>query len=128
MQKGIKPMNDLDLVRQLAVRLYEKKAEDITALNVGHLTVLCEKMLIASGRSAAQVSSLCDAVDEFMNENGVPLRRSEGLREARWAVLDYGFLIVHLFHRDDRAFYDLERLWTDGENRIDLPFDQTGQD
>ena len=99
MQKGIKPMNDLDLVRQLAVRLYEKKAEDITALNVGHLTVLCEKMLIASGRSAAQVSSLCDAI-----------------------------LIVHLFHRDDRAFYDLERLWTDGENRIDLPFDQTLQD
>ncbi|MBO7664111.1 MAG: ribosome silencing factor [Clostridia bacterium] len=121
-------MNDLDLIRKLAVRLYEKKAEDITALNVGHLTVLCEQMLIASGRSAAQVSSLCDTVDEFMNENRVPLRRSEGLREARWAVLDYGFLLVHIFHRDDRAFYDLERLWTDGENRIDLPFDQTVPD
>ncbi len=119
---------DLSLVRRLAEKLYEKKAEDIVALNVSHMTVLCEKMLIASGRSAAQVASLCEAVDEFMHESGIPLRRSEGLREARWAILDYGFLIVHLFHRDERAFYDLERLWTDGENRIDLPFDQTAAD
>ena len=118
-------MNDLELVQALAEKLYERKADDIVALKVSHMTVLCDYMVIASGRSVAQISSLCDAVDELMAARSVPLRRSEGTREGRWAILDYGHIIVHLFHRDERAFYGLERLWTDGQNRLTLPFDQS---
>lgn len=121
-------MEEKEQVIQLAQKLYEKKAENILVLNVSHLTVLCDYMLIASGRTAAQVSSLADYTDLFMSENHIPLRRSEGLREGRWSILDYGSIMVHLFHRDERAYYGLDRLWNDGSNTMDLPFDQTASD
>ena len=121
-------MEDRELVLQLASFLYEKKAQDIVVLNVSHLTVLCDYLVIASGRSAVQVSSLADFSDEFMSHSGMTLRRSEGQREGRWAVLDYGSVMVHLFHREERAYYGLDRLWNDGSNMLDLPFDQTVPD
>jgi len=121
-------MPEKEQVLQLAARLYDRKALDIAALSVSNLTVLCDYMLIASGRSAAQVSSLADTVEEWTAQNGIALRRSEGRKEGRWIVLDYGHLIVHLFHRDERAFYGLDRLWNDGTNMLDLPFDQTVRD
>ena len=121
-------MQDQDLVLKIAQTLYDHKAGEITALKVGHLTVLCDFMIIASGRTAAQVSSLAEDLDEMMAREGIPLRRSEGAREGRWVVLDYGHILIHLFHRDERAFYHLDRLWTDGTNAIELPFDQTVPD
>ena len=121
-------MQDQELVLQIAQTLYAHKAADITALKVGHLTVLCDYMIIASGRTAAQVSALAENVDEIMAGAGLVLRRSEGAREGRWIVLDYGHIKVHLFHRDERAYYHLDRLWTDGTNSLELPFDQTVQD
>lgn len=122
---GGKNMQDQETVLRLAQLLYDRKAQDILALNVSHLTVLCDCMIIASGRTDNQVSSLADAVDELMARDGLILRRSEGRREGRWVILDYGHIIVHLFHRDERAFYGLDRLWSDGTNALDLPFDQT---
>lgn len=121
-------MQEKEIVLHLAQLLYDRKAQDIVALNVSHLTVLCDHMVIASGRTDNQVSSLSDAVDEMMAKAGVALRRSEGRREGRWVILDYGHLIVHLFHRDERAFYGLDRLWNDGTNAMALPFDQTVAD
>ena len=92
-------MQDQDLVLKIAQTLYDHKAGEITALKVGHLTVLCDYMIIASGRTAAQVSSLAEDLDEMMAREGIPLRRSEGAREGRWVVLDYGHILVHLcFH------------------------------
>ena len=121
-------MQDQELVLRVARFLYDRKAHDIVALNVTHLTVLCDHMIIASGRNPNQVSSLADTVDELMVQEGQILRRSEGRREGRWIVLDYGNLIIHIFHRDERAFYGLDRLWNDGTNALDLPFDQTETD
>ena len=121
-------MQDQELSVRLARRLYDRKAFDIVVLNVSHLTVLCDYMVIASARTAAQVSSLTDAVDELMAEENLRLRRSEGRNEGRWAILDYGHIIVHIFHREERAYYGLDRLWNDGTNAVDLPFDQSAQD
>ena len=118
-------MQDQELVTRLAQVLYNRKAFDIVALKVSHLTVLCDYMVIASGRTAAQVSALAEDLDEMMAREGFPLRRSEGTREGRWVVLDYGHILVHLFHRDERAFYHLDRLWNDGTNLVELPFDQS---
>lgn len=118
-------MLEKDTVLRIAHLLYDRKARDIVVLNVSHLTVLCDFMVIASGRTDNQVSALADSVDEMMAKTGFMLRRSEGRREGRWVVLDYGNIIVHLFHRDERVFYGLDRLWSDGTNELDLPFDQT---
>ena len=117
-------MQDQELILRLAQLLYDRKARDIVVLNVTHLTILCDHMIIASGYNPNQVSSLADAVDEMMAREAMALRRSEGRREGHWIVLDYGSLIIHLFHRDERAFYGLDRLWNDGTNMPDLPFDQ----
>ena len=121
-------MQDQELIQQIAKSLYERKADNIVVLKVAHLTVLCDYMVIASGRSAAQVTALSDYVDEIMADAGISLRRSEGVNDGRWAVMDYGYIIVHIFHRDDRTYYNLDRLWNDGSNKVDLPFDQTVSD
>ena len=121
-------MKDQDIILKIAKTLYDHKAAEITALKVGHMTVICDYMIIASGRTVMQVSALAEDLDEMMASEGILLRRSEGSREGRWIVLDYGFILIHLFHRDERAFYHLDRLWDDGTNRIDLPFDQTVPD
>ena len=121
-------MQDQELVLQLASFLYEKKAQDIVVLHVSGLTVLCDYLVIASGRTANQVTSLADLAEEFMAEREMKLRRTEGQREGRWAVLDYGSIMIHLFHREERAYYGLDRLWSDGTNALDLPFDQSVPD
>lgn len=121
-------MQDNALVQEIAQVLYDKKARDIIALNVAGLTVICDWMVIASGRNANQVKAMADEVDDRMAQHGLTLRRMEGQNEGRWIVMDYGFILVHLFHQEERAYYNLERLWEDGGNRLPLPFDQTEDD
>ncbi len=118
-------MQDIALTQAAAQALYDNKARQIVALDVRELTVICDYMVIASGRNANQVKALADDVNEKMAELGLSLRRSEGQADGRWIILDYGHLLVHIFHPDDRAYYNLERLWEDGQNRLPLPFDQT---
>ncbi|MDO4837936.1 MAG: ribosome silencing factor [Clostridia bacterium] len=120
-------MQDNALVQEIARALYERKAQDIVALNVGHLTVITDYMVIASGRNANLVKALADEVDERMAKEGLALRRMEGQGEGRWIVMDYGHILVQLFHQEERAYYNLERLWEDGTNRLVLPFDQTAE-
>ncbi len=117
-------MDSIALTQQIASILYEKKAQDIVALNVGHLTVIADCMVIATGRSAIQVKTLADEVDDKLSAQGIQPRRSEGHNEGRWIVIDYGYVIVHIFHQEERSFYNLERLWEDGSNRLVLPFNQ----
>ncbi len=118
-------MEGNELVTKIASVLWEGKALNIVALDVRELTVLCDYMIIASGRNVNQVKALYNDVDDAMAKEGVQLRRSEGSAEGRWVVLDYSTILVHIFHQEERSFYNLERLWNDGTNRIDLPFDQT---
>jgi ribosome-associated protein len=122
-------MENSSLALKIARILYDKKAQDITVLNVAHLTVITDYMVIASGRSALQVKALADDVDDALAMEGVALRAREGQGEGRWIVLDYGTVLVHIFHPEDRRFYHLERLWEDGQNRVLLPFveDEDGE-
>lgn len=115
-------MDQSTLALKIARILYDKKALDLTVLNVGHLTVITDYMVIATGRSTLQVKALADEVDEALALEGISLRAREGTGEGRWIVLDYGTVLVHIFHPEDRQFYHLERLWEDGQNRVMLPF------
>ena len=114
-------MEQINLAQQIAKVLSDKKAQDIVILNVGHLTVITDYMVIATGRSVLQTRALAEEVDDKMAQLGIPLRSREGLQEGRWIVLDYGTVLVHIFHPDDREHYNLERLWADGTNNIPLP-------
>ena len=108
----------LEFVNAIINHLNDKKAEDVIALDVEHMTVLAEAMVIASGRSALQVRALYESLMEKLDEAGVNPLRKEGAGEGRWIVVDYGNVIVHLFHEQERAYFNLERLWTDSSNRI----------
>ncbi len=100
----------------IAEILDSKKAGDITIVNVGHLTVIAEKFVICSATSNLQVRSLRDEVEEQLKKRGINMIRNDGDRDSRWVVLDYGHVIVHIFHHQEREFYNIERLWADGSN------------
>lgn len=116
------------IAQKIAQAMYDKKARDVVALDVHELTVLCEYMVIGTGRSTPQVQALCDNVQEEMAKLGLTPIRVEGENEARWVVMDFGSILVHIFHIEERDYYNLERLWSDGQNRLVLPFDNTVND
>src|SRR5690554_1919670 len=97
--------------------LDEKKAGDVVILDISRLTVIADQFVIASGRSEAQVKALHGEIDKRMSEKGIEPKHIDGGRGGRWIVLDYGDVIVHLFHHEEREFYNLERLWADAEKR-----------
>jgi len=98
--------------------LDNKKALDILAVNVADKTIIADWFVIASGRSTTQVKALCDELEEKAAERDLIARRKEGYQEGRWIVVDFGTILVHLFHPEERDFYrleyyNLERLWVD---------------
>ncbi len=117
-----------ELIDKIARVLYEKKASDIVALDVSGMTVITDCMVIASGRNALQVKALADEVEDRLAQDGVCPARKEGQQEGRWVVLDYGSVLVHIFHTEEREFYRLEKLWEADGNRIALPFDESNED
>ena len=121
-------MQGADLARKIAQLLYDRKARDILALKVDHLMVITDYLVLATGSSALQTHALMDHLDQELSAMGIQPRRIEGQQAARWIVMDYGTIIVHIFHPEDREFYRLERLWSDGSNRLVLPYEEEGKD
>ena len=109
-------MEVLELTQEIGNYLSSKKAEDILLIDVREKTALCDYFVIASGRNTTQVRALCENLEEHLSKQGIEPRRTEGVRDGRWGVLDYGDIIVHTFNDESRLFYHLERLWTEGEN------------
>ena len=91
----------------------DKLAENLVALDVTSHLALTDVFLLASGRSERQVAAISDSIEEKMLESGIKLLRREGKTLARWILLDFGDVIVHVMHEEDRVFYSLERLWND---------------
>lgn len=99
---------------ELAVRaLDNKKAKDIRVLETRDITVLAEYFIICTAGSTTQVKTLADEVSKVLGENGEPTLRTEGYRGGGWVLVDFGAVIVHIFLKDIREFYGLERLWRD---------------
>ncbi len=109
-------MESKQLSQEICKILSSKKARDIVKISVSEKTVLADYFIIASGSSTSQVKALCEYVDEGMSKLGVEVKRRDGEGEGRWAVLDYGDCIVHIFNDETRLFYHLERLWGDESN------------
>ena len=109
-------MSPEEIKNAVCKELDERKAVDITVLNVASLTVIADYFVICTARSNKQVKALAEYLDEKMSDEGVKALRTDGVREGKWAVLDFGSVIVHIFNDDTRVFYCLEKLWADGEN------------
>lgn len=111
-----------ELARKMADILLNKKAENVVLLDIADMTTVTEGFLIASGRSTVQVKALADHLEEGMAEEGIRAQHVEGYASGRWIVNDFGSLIVHIFHAEDREFYSIERLWTKemDSNRTDF--------
>ena len=107
---------DSDSLRQKIINVLEdKKARGITSLYVENVTVLTDYFIICDGTSTAHIRALADDVEKTLREDcGQECRHREGYNSARWILLDYGDVIVHIFNEEDRRFYDIERLWSDG--------------
>ena len=95
--------------------LDEKKGEDIRILDISQVSIIADYFVIASGSNTNQLLAMCDDVQEKLHKAGLDLRQMEGNRSSSWILLDYGDIIIHLFSRDDRLFYNLERVWGDGK-------------
>lgn len=107
-------MEAFEILKIAANALNEKKAKKLNAVKVADLTVLCEYFLMCTATSSTQVRALCDAVEEKLEEAGIKPNHIEG-RATGWIVLDYGSVLVHIFGRQEREFYGLEKMWSDGE-------------
>jgi ribosome-associated protein len=90
-----------------------KQASDLVALDVSGPLPLADIFFLASGRNERNVVAIAEEIIDRLNEQGVKILRREGLSEGRWALLDFGDLVVHVFHEEDRMYYSLERLWKD---------------
>lgn len=114
-------MDSKALASEIAKILDDKGATDIQILEVGHMTSITDFFVVASGRNVQNVSSLAEDLEDKLAEAGIEPRRKEGKNGARWIVLDYAHVIVHIFHPEERQYYNIERLWQDGTNQEPYP-------
>ena len=110
-------MDNKLLVLMAAKACDDKKAKDIRLININKVSFISEWILIAEGLSDVQVRSITNSVEgELKEKANVEPMRKEGINEAKWALLDYGDLIVNIFQPDTRKFYDLESFWSNGDS------------
>lgn len=96
--------------------LDEKKAIDLKAIDISEISIIADYFIIVSGSNPSQVHALCDNVSEKMSKAGYNTKKTEGYNNANWILMDYGDIIIHIFDKESRSFYDLERIWADGND------------
>ena len=109
-----------ELVKLAYKALSDKKGGDIKIIDIHEVSVLADYFIIADGSNINQVQAMADHVQEVLGREGWECRQVEGYQNANWILLDYGDVIIHLFSREDRLFYDLERIWRDGKTLVDV--------
>ena len=95
--------------------LSEKKGEDIRVIDISNVSVLADYFIIANGTNGSQVNALVDSVEEKLGKAGYDVKQREGYGLDSWVLLDFGRIIVHVFDKENRLFYNLERIWSDGK-------------
>ena len=103
------------MVKLAKTALEDKKAGDIKVIDISGVSVLADYFIIADGSNVNQVQAMVDNVDEVLGRAGYECKQMEGYGTGGWILMDYGDIIVHAFCREDRLFYDLERIWRDGK-------------
>ncbi|MCR4651750.1 MAG: ribosome silencing factor [Lachnospiraceae bacterium] len=102
-------------IRLIKEALDDKKAEDISILDISQISVMADIMVIATAANVNQIQAMCDNIEEKMKEIGKYYDHIEGYRSGNWILMDYKDIIIHLFCKDDRAYYDIDHIWSDGK-------------
>ncbi len=105
----------LEMAKLAIEALEDKKAEDIKVIDISEVSVIADYFIIAGGSNRSQIQALCDNVDEKLGRAGCPSKQIEGYDTANWILMDCGDVIVHIFDKENRLLYDLERIWRDGK-------------
>lgn len=108
-------MDQNEMIKTIVKALDSKRAEDIQVLEIRDLTVIADYFIIANGTSTTQTKALADEVEFKLKEQGTAPERVEGYQGTNWIILDYGDIVVHIFYKETRSFYNLERLWKDAK-------------
>ncbi|MBD7935779.1 MULTISPECIES: ribosome silencing factor [Cytobacillus] len=108
-------MSEKQLLTTVVKAVDSKRAEDIVALNMKGISLIADYFVICHGNSDKQVQAIAKEVKDKAEENGYEVKRMEGFEEARWVLVDLGDIVAHVFHRDERSYYNLERLWGDAK-------------
>lgn len=112
-------MTQNEIISTAVKALDSKKAEDIKLIGIKDLTIIADYFIIANGTSSTQTKALADEVEFRLSEKGLKPTRTEGYQGANWIILDYSDVVIHVFYKETRSFYSLERLWSDGE-QVDI--------
>lgn len=108
-------MTSKELAKLAVKALDDKKGEDISIIDISEVSVVADYFIIAGGSNRSQIQAMADNVDEIIGKNGGSLRQIEGYEAGNWVLLDFSDVIVHIFDKENRLFYDLERIWRDGK-------------
>jgi ribosome-associated protein len=106
-------MNNQELLNIVYKAAEDKIAEDIVVLNMKGISFITDYFMICHGNSDKQVQAIAREIKEKVEEKGYTIKRMEGFDEARWILVDLGDVVAHIFHKDERSYYNLERLWGD---------------
>ena len=108
-------MTSKELTKLAVAALEDRKAEDVTVIDISEISPIADYFIIANGTNQNQLQAMRDAADESLYKAGVKVQQIEGNQSSTWILMDYGDIIIHIFSQEDRLFYDLERTWRDGK-------------
>jgi ribosome-associated protein len=108
-------MNIEKIMSEMVDAVEDKKAMNVVTMDLQGVSLIADYFVICHGNSETQVQAIATSVRDKAGELGVRVRGLEGMNTARWVLIDLGDVIVHVFHRDEREFYNLERLWSDAK-------------
>ena len=108
-------MTSLEYCKIAVEALEDRKAEDVKVIDIREVSTIANFFVIADGTNPNQIQAMRDAADEALYKAGLKAKQVEGNRDSTWILMDYGDIIVHIFSKEDRLFYDLERIWRDGK-------------
>lgn len=106
------------IAKKIMVAAEDKKATDVRILNVEGISMVTDSFVICSAQSNTQVKAIADNIEDELAKDGVKMLHKEGYREGRWILMDFGSCIAHIFAEEEREYYNLERLWGEGEEPV----------
>lgn len=109
----------VEMAKIAIAALEDKKAEDIKVIDISEVSVIADYFIIAGGTNSSQIQALSNNVEEKLGRAGYPAKQVEGYETANWILMDFQDVIVHIFDKENRLIYDLERIWRDGK-KVDI--------